>query len=184
MGIDQNELDHIEQDINAIRFRLQKFFETLDKLSTIQEKFIDLTEVYQNAKANLGDTETQLEEIKQIRLSYSELLSKSERQFEGALENLSQKNSQIETYLNEAGNKYKVELAAKHKELFSQEQELYKTRLENLEEMYQAFDLSIKKNNTFIRNLNRDLQNITRVGTVSLVGIVISLIVTWIIFSR
>ncbi len=177
MSQNSQELGNLDVQCIELHLKIQQFSTTLDRLTEIQNEFVDLSEVYRKLKQDAQELED---------LTHQFLVNPpaDQQQLKQSWAELSDRVSQLELDSIEIGDRQDGDLTEKQKELI---QVLISPMNEQISEsqvfILGAVDSKIRKYENQVRELRRDLQNISRIGLIALVILFLGMLVTWLIMS-
>jgi chromosome segregation ATPase len=163
MGAHPGERDHLEQDIAAIRTQLQQFFVVLEDLTEIQQRFEGMAQTYQELKYYLDAVKLSLDEVKQIQKDYNQFLAGGDQQFESMMQRFKQTSAAFEAQFHDL--------------------EPFQERIEHISFQQDQLEANVRQNESFTRNLSREVHTMSRIGVISIIGFTLALLVTWVLFA-
>lgn len=184
MNTDSKTTEILDAESVGLRLKIQNFSLTLDRLTSIQERFIDLSQVYQELKHDIKLSEAKLEAVDQLSQQFSDVIRERESSLESLQTAIQEKLTEIQSHHLEISQHRENLLADQQKD----EIKAYLTPLTEQINQSQDFVLgamesTIRKYETQVRELRRDLQTMSRLGLFAIVGLSLALLITWILLS-
>lgn len=184
MNTDSKISEVIDAESAALRLRIQNFSLTLDRLTTIQEDFIDLSQVYKQLKQDVKLIEAKIEAVDQLSQHFSTVVQERESNSDSLQAELRTKLAEVEALVQQVTHIQNAELTDQQKDAIRTLLMPFTDQITQSQDfVLGAMESKLRKYETQMRELRRDFQNFSRLGFFAIVGLSLALLITWALMS-
>jgi chromosome segregation ATPase len=182
MAQNSSELQDLEREIFTLRHRLNRFSGVLDELTQVQSQFTSLAEVYQELVEYLDEAKAALDDIKQAKQEQEDRADALSNSLGLQIEELASQVADVESSFQLTSSRLRGEIVQQHTSL-TEDLKAYDEKLNHAEWLQKNLEANLRRNEMSLRDLSRDVRNITRIGIVCVLVFVGALIATWLILG-